>query len=289
MLFARAGKQQADAQTDSQFVAVVNPDGSLIFAEGEVEKIPTNLAGEHTVAYGADARLEWLLDKATQADYLHLSTHGDFASGWPERSALLLAHPEGYTEPLRQAGLKGAHLSRAELQDSCKALTLNDLWAYRLKVKPGCLVVLSACETGQIEPGDMIDEALGFPTALLAAGARGVVASLWAVDDFSTSLLMQKMYEEVASGKPPAAAMQVASKYLRNLDLDQIHKEVEGQIQKLEEDYKSGRWKELSLSDQARMFYRITTLKIIFQRTQNHNLKFSKSYYWAPFLYYHLL
>jgi len=135
----------------------------------------------------------------------------------------------------------------------------------------------------------MIDEALGFPTALLAAGARGVVASLWAVDDFSTSLLMQKMYEEVASGKPPAAAMQVASKYLRNLDPDQIHKEVEGQIQKLEEDYKSGRWKELGLSDQARMFYRITALKIIFQRTQNRNLTFSKSYYWAPFLYYHLL
>jgi CHAT domain-containing protein len=289
MLFARAGKQQADAQTDSQFVAVVNPDGSLIFAEGEVEKIPTNLAGKRVVAYGADARLEWLLDKATQADYLHLSTHGDFASGWPERSALLLAHPEGYTEPLRQAGLKGAHLSRAELQDGCEALTLNDLWAYRLKVKPGCLVVLSACETGQIEPGDMIDEALGFPTALLAAGARGVVASLWAVDDFSTSLLMQKMYEEVASGKPPAAAMQVASKYLRNLKPDQIHKEVEGQIQKLEKDYKSGRWKELGLSDQARMFYRITTLKIIFQRTQNCNLTFSKSYYWAPFLYYHLL
>jgi len=289
MLFARAGKQQADAQTDSQFVAVVNPDGSLIFAEGEVEKIPTNLAGEHTVAYGADARLEWLLDKATQADYLHLSTHGDFASRWPERSALLLAHPEGYTEPLRQAGLKGAHLSRAELQDGCEALTLNDLWAYRLKVKPGCLVVLSACETGQIEPGDVIDEALGFPAALLAAGARGVVASLWAVDDFSTSLLMQKMYEEVASGKPPAAAMQVASKYLRNLDPDRIHKEVEGQIQKLEKDYKSGRWKELGLSDQARMFYRITTLKIIFQRTQNRNLTFSKLYYWAPFLYYHLL
>ena len=289
MLFARAGKQQADAQTDSQFVAVVNPDGSLICAEGEVEKIPTNLAGKRVVAYGADARLKWLLDHATQADYLHLSTHGDFASGWPERSALLLAHPEGYTEPLRQAGLKGAHLSRAELQDGCEALTLNDLWAYRLKVKPGCLVVLSACETGQIEPGDMIDEALGFPTALLAAGARGVVASLWAVDDFSTSLLMQKMYEEVASGKPPAAAMQVASKYLRNLDQDQIHKEVEGQIQKLEEDYKSGRWKELGLSDQARMFYRITTLKIIFQRTQNCNLTFSKSYYWAPFLYYHLL
>jgi len=97
------------------------------------------------------------------------------------------------------------------------------------------------------------------------------------------------MYEEMASGKPPAAAMQVASKYLRNLDPDQIHKEVEGQIQKLEEDYKSGRWKELGLSDQARMFYRITTLKIIFQRTQNPNLTFSKSYYWAPFLYYHLL
>jgi len=94
------------------------------------------------------------------------------------------------------------------------------------------------------------------------------------------------MYEEMASGKPPAAAMQVASKYLRNLDPDQIHKEVEGQIQKLEKDYKSGRWKELGLSDQARMFYRITTLKI-FQRTQNRNLKFS--YYWAPFLYYHLL
>ena len=283
-LFARADKQTANAQGDPQFVAVVNPDGSLVFAESEVEGIPNTLAKGQAVAYGPDAKLRWLLDKATQADYLHLATHGDFASGWPERSTLLLAHPEGYTEPLRQAGLRGAHLSRAELQDGCEALTLNDLWASRLQLKPGCLVVLSACETGQIEPGDVVDEVLGFPAALLAAGARGVVASLWAVDDLSTSLLMQKMYQEMANGKPPAAALQAASNYLRSLNPAQIRAALESEIQKLQTDYQAGKWQALNLPDQARMFYRITTLQLIYRNTQSKG--FSKKYYWSPFSHY---
>ena len=51
------------------------------------------------------------------------------------------------------------------------------------------LVVLSACQSGlgKYEYGEGY---LGFAQALLAAGARAVVLSLWPVDDASTALLM---------------------------------------------------------------------------------------------------
>jgi len=59
------------------------------------------------------------------------------------------------------------------------------------------LVTLSACETGLVEFGrGLADEYIGLPGILLQAGARAVVASLWAVDDLATALLMGRFYEE---------------------------------------------------------------------------------------------
>lgn len=54
-------------------------------------------------------------------------------------------------------------------------------------------MTLSACETGlgKVSRGD---EIWGFTRTFFAAGARGVVVSLWSVGDVSTAQLMQKFY-----------------------------------------------------------------------------------------------
>ena len=55
------------------------------------------------------------------------------------------------------------------------------------------LVTLSACEMGlgKVSRGD---EVWGFTRTFFAAGARGLVVSLWTVGDVSTSRLMENFY-----------------------------------------------------------------------------------------------
>ncbi|MEU4149656.1 CHAT domain-containing protein [Streptomyces sp. NPDC026659] len=88
----------------------------------------------------------------TEASLLHLACHGDLRSDAPLSSSLLL----------------GGRLPLADV--------------LRRNLHPGATVVLSACELGSIT-GDLPDEQLGFPAALLAVGARSVVGALWPVPD----------------------------------------------------------------------------------------------------------
>jgi CHAT domain-containing protein len=65
------------------------------------------------------------------------------------------------------------------------------------------LVVLSACESarGRIGRGEGV---VGLSRAFIAAGARGVVASLWPVSDKSTAALMAEFYKGMLKDKQPA-------------------------------------------------------------------------------------
>lgn len=73
---------------------------------------------------------------------------------------------------------------------------------------PGALVVLSGCSSGQ---GEVLSGAglQGLTHAWLAAGARGVVGTLWPVPDDSGEVF-RDFYQELAEGRNPAAALQGA-------------------------------------------------------------------------------
>jgi CHAT domain-containing protein len=68
------------------------------------------------------------------------------------------------------------------------------------------LLVLSACETAE---GDK-RAALGLAGTALQAGARSTLATLWAVDDLSTSQVMSQFYRELKTGATKAKALQKA-------------------------------------------------------------------------------
>ncbi len=71
------------------------------------------------------------------------------------------------------------------------------------------LVTISACRSAgsRAYAGE---GTVGLAWGFLHAGARNVIAGLWAVDDVSTSKLMEQLYASLAKGASPAAALRSA-------------------------------------------------------------------------------
>jgi CHAT domain-containing protein len=90
------------------------------------------------------------------------------------------------------------------------------------------LVVASACETGVIQGYETADEALTLGVMFVAAGAAGVVSTLWSISDRATALLMSRFYELLIEQpkERPAVALREAQRWLREL----TNKEAESYI-----------------------------------------------------------
>jgi CHAT domain-containing protein len=142
----------------------------------------------HTVISGDRATRAAVRRELTTADIFHFAGHAWVA---PENSGLLLA---------------GGGDNQAELW------TAEDLASGSLR--KCSLVVLSACSTGNIQYA-MLNKPDNLVRRFLAAGAREVVASRWAVDSKATLELMSKFYGLLVEGETPAAALAGAARSLR--------------------------------------------------------------------------
>jgi CHAT domain-containing protein len=120
---------------------------------------------------------------------VHFATHAFLDNERPELSGIVLSLVDQ----------KGAR------QDGF--LRLHDIYNLKLPVD---LVVLSACQTGLGK--DVKGEGLiGLTRGFMYAGASGVVASLWKVDDDATAELMTHFYSGIfEKGLPPSAALREA-------------------------------------------------------------------------------
>ncbi len=89
-------------------------------------------------------------------------------------------------------------------------LFLDDIMRLTLD---GALVVLVACEgaLGDILPGD---EVLSLSYAFLAAGASGVIASLWQIYDHVILDLLEPFYAALSQGADPAIAITRAQRHM---------------------------------------------------------------------------
>ena len=124
---------------------------------------------------------------------LHVATHGFFDTSGD-------CIPKDASPMLRSGlALAGAN-DRSEL-GIMTALEIADLdlWGTQL-------VVLSSCETGVGETRDG-EGVFGLRRALVIAGARTQVVSLWEVDDESTRDLMVGYYDRLLSGEGRSAAL----------------------------------------------------------------------------------
>ncbi|RMG44537.1 MAG: CHAT domain-containing protein, partial [Acidobacteria bacterium] len=192
LLFARLPHAGAPARIDVRGPVLLAgaplPDpggryGPLPRASWELERLRETWGDEAEILRGAELdRAHFLARDLGRFSLVHLATHAEAGTRDPQRSALVLSRGE--------------------------RLDLEALAQLRLA---GALVVLSACRTGEGElvPGEGI---FGLSWALLRAGAAGVVASLWSVEDDSAAELMASFHRRLAAREDPVAALAGAAR-----------------------------------------------------------------------------
>jgi CHAT domain-containing protein len=130
------------------------------------------------------------------------ATPGAYAAAAPERFGLI--HIASHATANRESPLDSSVILSREGERY--TLTAREIANIPLNAR---LVTISACR-GAGSRAYAGEGTVGLAWAFLHAGARNVAAGLWAVDDVSTSRLMQTMYAGVAKGLGPAAALRAA-------------------------------------------------------------------------------
>ena len=167
----------------------------LFYAKQELIHLREAAGGEAFVAEDYAATRERLMSAdLTQYAILHFATHGLLDPKHPENSGLVLSTVS--SDGKEQYGFVG----------------LQDIYSIRAPVD---LVVLSACQTalGKDVRGEGL---LSLTRGFMYAGASGVVASLWKVEDKATAELMKQFYDDMLrKGMPPGAALREAQNSIR--------------------------------------------------------------------------
>lgn len=163
----------------SALIVGYSDHGRLPYAPAEARQIAATLGERRQpqLLVEAEATLEQVRRQSQSCRLLHLATHAVFRADNPLFSWARLADGD---------------------------LTVNELGELHLPARP--LVVLSACETGRGRPrgGGLLGMGRGF----LAAGASGLVVSLWKVADQASARLCVDFYDQYAFS--PAAALRQA-------------------------------------------------------------------------------
>ncbi|MCP4442703.1 MAG: CHAT domain-containing protein [Aureispira sp.] len=157
----------------------------------EVEGLSEKFDGEFV--FGKEANEVMFKQNARKYGIIHLAMHGLLDIENPILSSLAFTENGDSVE---NNFLQAYEISKMELNAE--------------------LVVLSACETGygKFETGNGI---ASLARAFMYAGAPSLIVSLWQVNDQATSMIMQDLYKNLATGTNKAAALRQAKlDYIQN-------------------------------------------------------------------------
>ena len=130
--------------------------------------------------------------RASDFNVIHFATHGESNERQPMQSGLLL------TKDDQNDGYLQVHE------------------VFEMDLKSASLVTLSACETAlsKIQGGD---DLVGLSRGFIYAGTPSILATLWKVDDGSTSKLMEIFYRNWKSGMTKAEALRGAQETVKGM------------------------------------------------------------------------
>ena len=169
------------------------PLPDLPCAQEEVEMIASILNTRPLT--GREATKAEVIKRMSSVGLIHIAAHGNKRTG----EIALSPNPE-WTSKFPQ--------------HKDFILKMSDVQAANLRAR---LVVLSCCHSGRgrILKGEGV---VGIARAFLAAGARSVLISLWAIDDEATMVFMKSFYQHLKEGKTTSAAVQLTMKALREFE-----------------------------------------------------------------------
>jgi CHAT domain-containing protein len=156
----------------------------LPYAAREVAEVGSNYA-DADVVEGTDATRNAVIEGMRGKRIVHFAGHARYRPDNPDLSFLLLAHGHGQDTGM----LFGREI---------RTLDLSGVQ----------LIVLSACETLTTQ-STRTGGFGGLAGAFLAAGAAGVIGSLWETGDRPTAALVTAFHRNFSSGLDPARALRV--------------------------------------------------------------------------------
>jgi CHAT domain-containing protein len=159
-------------------------DASLPEAAREAEVIAA-MYGSSTLLENENATRSRFVAGARTSGLIHYAGHAESDATDPFGALHLAADRPHETGDLDTTAIAALHLERAPL------------------------VVLAACGTMRGESGH-VEGMPSIARAFLAAGARGVIGTLWEVDDDAAAPLFRRLHLELRNGATPSAALRTA-------------------------------------------------------------------------------
>jgi tetratricopeptide (TPR) repeat protein len=156
-----------------------------------------------------------MFERLGAASLAHFACHGRFDARNPYRSGLVVART--MDDPAEDLSTPDPY------ETGCRLLTIADIVG-RMYLPRCQLAVLSACQTG-LPREHPASEFTSLPAALLVAGARNVVASLWAAHDLASMLLMREFYAALTDGvrlASPSSALAAARRRVAAMPRDEV-------------------------------------------------------------------
>ncbi|XP_015778593.1 PREDICTED: tetratricopeptide repeat protein 28-like [Acropora digitifera] len=172
------------------FAQLRKPLLALPCAQKEVEMIASILNTRPLT--GRRATKAEVMKRMSSVDLIHIAAHGN-----PVTGEIALCPNPGWTSKFPR---KKDYI-----------LKMSDVLATNVRAR---LVVLSCCHTGRgrILKGEGV---VGIARAFLAAGARSVLVSLWALHDWAAMIFMKRFYQHLKEGTTASVAVHQSMKYFR--------------------------------------------------------------------------
>lgn len=211
---ASPGRPESVADDSDETRLASNSRAAVLFGDAEFADLPgteseiTAIAELYRKQFkssalesisGAEATEDRFRQTVPHFRYLHMATHGFFASQPANRTTNALTGQFEMHPGLRSGIVLAGANHRQEISETTDLWddgVLTSLEVSALPLTRVELAVLSACETGlgKTTSGEGL---LSLQRSFLSAGATSTLTSLWKVDDFATQALMIEFYRNL--------------------------------------------------------------------------------------------